>query len=366
MTASVFDVLAWIVANPPPVEADAARSIQIADVRRLDTRLTQPGFPSPEAPLVLTNLGSPEGSARAGHFLAQWYPVAHRAWYALAESPTPAWTPVPATQLASVANLNGDVVAFVPPLDVLALGGALRTLEDVTRRLRAPDGCPWDREQTHASIKRNLLEETYELLEAFDEGDVSKCREELGDMLMQVFLHAQMGKEAGEYDLGTVTSGIVDKLIRRHPHVFGDVRVGGVADVLQNWDAIKEGEGKHDRSPLAGIPATMPALAYAQGVQERAARTGFAWPDSTGVWSKLEEELLELRAATTGEEAGLELGDVLFVLANLARYLDVQAEEALRGATRRFRTRFEKVVRLARDGDQSLRDLPIDRLEHLA
>lgn len=345
---------------------------QVVDAATLDGSLTQPGFPHPEAPLLVVHLGDGSTRRRAATWLAARYPSDHPVHVVtpaetadeIAAHSRPAFAVrrVPLREVEAEAAAEGTIAVYVPPVPILSVTQSLRTLEYVTRRLRAPDGCPWDREQTHDSIKRNLLEETYELLEAIEERDPAKSREELGDLLMQVFLHAEMGREAGEYDLGSVTRGIVEKLIRRHPHVFAGLEVDGVAGVLRNWDAIKKAEGKHARSILAGIPAAMPALAYAQGAQERAARTGFAWPDVSGAWAKLDEELSELREAATPDDVALELGDVLFVLAGLASYLGVQAEEALREANRRFRTRFDAVEAIARERGVALRELPLDDL----
>lgn len=355
--------------RPAPDLADAA---QIVDAARLDDSLTQPGFPHPEAPLLVVHLGDEPTRRRALAWLAARFPSDHVAHVVTNHAPSgqiaahgqPAFAVgrVPLRELEAEAAASQLLAVFVAPAPILSVTQSLRTLEYVTRRLRAPDGCPWDREQTHDSIKRNLLEETYELLEGIEERDPAKGREELGDLLMQVFLHAEMGREAGEYDLGTVTRGIVEKLIRRHPHVFAGIEVDGVAGVLRNWDAIKKAEGKHERSILAGIPAAMPALAYAQGAQERAARTGFAWPDASGAWAKLDEELSELRAAATPDQIAIELGDVLFVLAGLANYLGVQAEEVLREANRRFRARFDAVEAIARERDVALRELPLGDL----
>jgi len=342
----------------------AADGLQVTTASKLTDTLTQPGFPSPEAATVIFPFDKGTAAGSAFRQLRRLYPTDHPVRIVTRASASEAWTvfACPLSDVDEAVRATTSVALYLPPIETLAVMDSLRTLEYVTMRLRAPDGCPWDRAQTHDSIQRNLLEETYELLEAFEEGNPEKCREELGDLLMQVALHAEMGREAGEYDLGSITRGINEKLIRRHPHVFGDVKVGGVADVLKNWDAIKQREGKHHRSSLAGIPAAMPALAYAQGIQERAALAGFAWPDVQGAWAKLDEELAELREARTPDDITMELGDVLFVLSNLARYLDIQAEEALRIAVRRFRDRFEAVEAIARERDVNLRDLPADAL----
>ncbi|MDE3074359.1 MAG: MazG family protein, partial [Chloroflexota bacterium] len=184
----------------------------------------------------------------------------------------------------------GWLVEPLPPLDH---GSYLAAVEYVIGRLRAPNGCPWDREQDHQSIKSNLLQESYEALEALDSGDMGKLAEELGDMLMQVLLHAEMARQAGEFDLRDVMLGISSKLVRRHPHVFGDVTANTASEVLQNWDEIKKKERAEGTSILASVAPAMPALAYAQEVSRRVARQGFDWPNIEGVLDKIQEELDE-------------------------------------------------------------------------
>src|SRR5919202_2931201 len=196
-------------------------------------------------------------------------------------------------------------------------------------RAPAPDGCPWDREQTHESLRRYLLEETYEALEALDSGDPAALEEELGDLLLQIVFHAQIADEAGEYDLGDVVAGICSKMIRRHPHVFGADRAKDAAAVLRNWEALKRAEraGKDQahKSMLDGVPRAMPALAYSQAVQARAARVGFDWPDVQGVLDKVAEEAREVAQSASEAERQEEFGDLLFVLVRLADRLGVNA-----------------------------------------
>ena len=246
---------------------------------------------------------------------------------------------------------------YVP---ALAETDNLRTFEGlraITHRLRAPGGCPWDREQTHASLKKYLLEETYETLAALDAGDPARICEEFGDLLLQFTLHTAIAEEAGEYSYGDVFEHINAKLLRRHPHVFGDAVVSSVDELWRNWQQIKREEQGGAESILAGVPTAMPALAYAQAVQERAARAGFDWPDLDGVLDKLVEEVGELRAATNDAERVDEFGDLLFVLANVGRWLSVDAEEALRLAGAKFYRRFSGIETVARQ-----RSLDLDRL----
>ncbi len=221
-----------------------------------------------------------------------------------------------------------------------------KELVSVIATLRSENGCPWDREQTHETLKSTLIEETYETLEAIDTGDPSKLKEELGDLLLNIMLQAQIAAEDENFDIYAVIETLTEKLIRRHPHVFGDVDVENSEEVVKNWEAIKRQEtGYSDRkSVLDGIPSAMPTLLYAQKIQSRAARVGFDWDELTDVIAKVEEELDEVKASinTEGSEAvAMELGDLLFAIVNLCRFMDLQAEETLRQANRKFITRFK-------------------------
>jgi len=238
-------------------------------------------------------------------------------------------------------------------------------LERIVARLRAPDGCPWDREQTHASLKRYLLEECYEVLEALDEGDTQKLCEELGDLLLQIALHTQIATEAGEFQMSDVLRSINTKLIRRHPHVFGDVKVADAREVEHNWEAIKREERQEDASLLAGVAKEMPALAYSQAIQGRAAQAGFDWESIEGILQKVAEELEELKGAKSKEEETSEFGDVLLALVNIARWLRIEAEEALRLANRRFYRRFTHMEEACRARGTTFDSLSFDEQNSL-
>jgi MazG family protein len=222
-------------------------------------------------------------------------------------------------------------------------------LRSVVARLRAPDGCPWDREQTHASLRPYVIEEAYEVLAVLDSGDTAGLPEELGDLLLQVVLHSQLAEEAGEFDMADVLDGLAQKLIRRHPHVFGDVQLETAGEVVAQWDEIKKRERDAAVSALVNVPGAMPALSYAQTLLRRAEAAGFAWPRRQDVLEKLDEELRELEAASTPAEAAAELGDILLNVANYARYLGIDAEEALREAGHKFRRRFNGVESRAKN-----------------
>ncbi len=234
------------------------------------------------------------------------------------------------------------------------------TLVDIIARLRAPDGCPWDRKQTHASLRENLLEECYEVLDALDEGDSKRLGEELGDLLMQVVLHAQIATEAGEFKLGDVMNSINAKLIHRHPHIFGSQKVKDAEEVELNWEALKQEERGTDTSMLDSVPEQMPALGYSQAIQRRVAQVGFDWEDIDGVIDKLAEEVSELKEATNEEQKAQEFGDLLFTLVNIARRLGVDSEAALREANRRFRRRFSYMEEVCRQRGINLADLSFD------
>jgi tetrapyrrole methylase family protein/MazG family protein len=239
-------------------------------------------------------------------------------------------------------------------------GGRLLDLVRVMARLRGPEGCPWDREQTHQSLARHLLEEAHETLEAIDAGDPELLREELGDLLLQVVFHAEMARQEGTFDVDDVAEGITTKLIRRHPHVFGDLRVDTASEVLVNWERIKA-EEKGEHAVDDEIPPTLPALARASKVQRRAAGSGFDWRTKEAALAKVREELAELEQASP-DRAEDELGDVLFAVSALGRRLNVDPETALRKATRRFADRFERMKDAAESDGVRLDGLSDDEL----
>jgi len=229
-------------------------------------------------------------------------------------------------------------------------------LQSLVKRLRSPGGCPWDQEQTHSSIRRNLLEETYEVLEAIDGGDPKALCEELGDILVQIAFHVQMAEEAGHFTMEDVLGGINGKLVKRHPHVFGDVKVGSAEEVEERWDAIKRSE-RGGKSSLDRVPRDLPALAYSQSVQDRAARTGFEWPSLEASLDKLAEEVGEVSRTETPEDREEEMGDVLFALVSTARQMGIHAEVALQGANRKFYERFISMETAAQGQGRSFADI---------
>ena len=245
----------------------------------------------------------------------------------------------------------------------------LERLLEIMRRLRGPGGCPWDQKQSSDSIKMYAIEEAYELVEAIESGSVSALEEELGDLLLQVVFHAQMQSEEGRFDFEDVARGISEKLVRRHPHVFGDAPVSSAEEVMTNWDAIKRQE-KADKveavSILDGVPNTLPALQRAHEVQKRAARAGFDWAVMEDVLAKLEEEIEEVREAIQTRDENVlkeELGDLLFSGVNACRFLGFNAEDILRVNVKKFERRFRSMEERVRAEGSEMLDLPIEALE---
>ena len=262
----------------------------------------------------------------------------------------------------------------------LSAGEWFEKLAAVQARLRAPDGCPWDREQTHASLRTYLIEEAYEVLEALESGDDGKFAEEMGDLLLQIMFHSQIAKEEGRFDVSDVIREVHDKMVRRHPHVFGEKRAKDSAEVLKNWEQIKkeeriaagrkgvEGTKKEDKaaSLLDGVSKALPAALEGFQLTRRAARIGFDWDIVEGVFDKLSEEIGELREAVNAKDAGRieeEMGDLLFAAVNLARFLHVDPEIALKKANAKFSLRFRLMEELATKGGKALADVPREKME---
>jgi MazG family protein len=238
-------------------------------------------------------------------------------------------------------------------------------LKQIVQRLRAPDGCPWDREQTHESLKPHVIEECYELIDAIDDSDDQGMQEELGDLLLQVVLHAQMASEEERFDFDSVADVISEKLIRRHPHVFGDTKLATSDAVLKQWDAIKRREKTERASALDGVPRGLPALAKAQKTQSKAARVGFDWPNAEGSLQKVKEEIEELERVETGEKLAEELGDLLFSVVNFTRKSKLDAEDLLQAATRKFSERFRKMEALAESQGLNFSSLTLSEMDAL-
>lgn len=327
----------------------------------------------PTRPALICGIADHRLAAGVQAALLTRYPADHPVVLVHADHAQPLRLPL--AELDRAIILGEQTCAYLAPLAPLADLHGPEGVGYVVARLLGPGGCPWDREQTHHTLRPALLEEAHEVIEALDAGDMNALTEELGDLLLNVLMHAEMGRQAGAFDSGDVYAHIATKLIRRHPHVFGSRSVSGSGEVLRNWEAIKHEEraakGQTPRAPLDGIPVSLPALMAAQALTHKAAKTTFDWPTLPGAWEKLNEELAELREAveTTAPDEHLraqhiehELGDVLFAATNLARRLNIDAESALRAANARFRRRFEYVHQQAQTRGIAITAMKIDEI----
>ena len=361
---------------------DLADGLQVLASESLVRSPLEPARPALIVPAVVLRIDAGAAPAAAAPDLAPILPGRHGHGadpIALLQRLYPADHPVGrfgATEGPTVGELTADVLTAPLYLGPVAREAAVASpwaMPWISHRLRLPDGCPWDREQTHETLRNHLLEEAYEVYDALADGATSALAEELGDLLLQVVLHAQLAAEAGVFDLTDVNAAIAAKIVRRHPHVFGDAEVRTSGDVNRQWERIKADERRADgedgtstpKGALDGVSRSLPALAASQEMQERAANIGYEWPSVEGVLDKVHEELAELRAAATPAEQAEEYGDLLFVLVNVARWQGIEAEAALRSANDKFRRRFASVERQARDRDVALKDLSFDELDAL-
>ncbi len=353
-----------------------ADGMQLLGVRALVARPFDPGI----ALVILPDGDSASAAAlpgRAAHadsaaeMLRALYPADHPV------------QPISGGQPATVGDVSDEQLAagahFLAAVDALDNGASPYSLPWLVARLRAPDGCPWDREQDHLSLRKFLLEETYEVYDALEAGSSPKLAEELGDLLLQIVLHAQYAAEDGVFDMTDVHREVMAKIVRRHPHVFGDVVANSAAEVIRNWEQIKAGEraartnGSGKSVPkdasmpaaFAGLSRSLPALAYAQEMQERAASLGYDWPSVDGVLDKVTEEAAEITEAHDEAEKREEFGDLLMVLVNLGRKMNIDSESALRQASAKFAARFAHVERLATERETQLKDMSFEELDEL-
>lgn len=269
-------------------------------------------------------------------------------------------------RLSEVGNkFSSNFNLFVPSLGE---GTSFESFAEITAHLRAPDGCPWDKEQTHQTLRKHLLEESYETISAMDSNNVNEMREEFGDLLLQIVLNAQIASETNEFNSTQVIKHIYDKIIRRHPHVFGDLKLDGVEGVLQNWEKLKEkerGDKKESKGILDGVPISLPALTQAQEYQDRVARVGFDWKEIDDVLDKVKEEIEEIKKADSDFELASEIGDLFFVLVNLSRWKYIDAESALRNANMKFKKRFVHIEKRAKEGNKNLSDMTLEEMDTL-
>jgi tetrapyrrole methylase family protein/MazG family protein len=350
--ARTFDVLGF----PSPAK------LILLQAQTLVSAHTVP-YPS-DLPVLVTNIDSHELTEHLKNILLTTYPAEHIVIVVNAEEKKPA-------RVIDFTDLEASdaFTLYIPPLGE---GTSFESFAEIVAHLRAPNGCPWDREQTHESLRKHLLEESYEAISAIDSGDFADMREEFGDLLLQIVLQAQIANEEGQFNIHQVIQGIHSKIVRRHPHVFGDLKLEGVDGVLANWEKLKEkersekGKGeKEERGLLDGVPLALPALSQAQEYQDRAARVGFDWPEIDGVLDKVKEEIDEIKNAETDFELAAEIGDLLFALVNVARWKHVDAESALRGTNVRFKKRFGYVEQGAKKQERNLSELTLEEMDAL-
>lgn len=362
----VMDGLSFIEPTLSALGIDPLPQMVLMDALDLG-RLQHPAFP-PSMPALITQIYSRQVASDLKLTLMAVYPDEHRVQMVHAAG----------TDREDVEELmlyeidRSDQIGLTTCLYLPALGKetAFEAFQELVARLRAADGCPWDREQTHLSLRQHLLEETYETLSALDSEEPASLREELGDLLLQIVLHAQIAAEEGEFTMGDVLKSIHQKIVRRHPHVFGDLAVSNVSGVLANWEKIKETERsqnkqQHANGLLDGVPQTLPSLSQAQELQDRAARVGFDWDNIKPVLDKVREELDEALAATDASELESELGDLLFAVVNFIRWNKVDAESALRQTNLRFRKRYAYIEAAARADGKRLTDMTLAEMDSL-
>ena len=348
----IIEGLSFIEPTFTALGIDPLPHLAIVDALELATAHVPP-FP-PDAPALIAQIHSKAVANEVKLTLMETYPDEHpvRLVHA-AGTPQVLVEELPLHAIDQSQSIGLLTSLYLPPLEK---GTSFEAFQEIIAHLRAPDGCPWDREQTHQTLRTNLLEETYEALAALDADDPAHMREEFGDLLLQITLHAQIANEYGEFNIAQVLKGIYDKIIRRHPHVFGDWKVDGVENVLQNWEKLKAAErselhkenGGLEKGLLDGVALALPALSQAEEIQRRAARVGFDWPDTRGVVDKINEECHELLNAEDMASRSDELGDLIFAVVNLARHYDIDAESALRETNTRFRKRFAHIEQAAR------------------
>ncbi|MBW8009804.1 MAG: nucleoside triphosphate pyrophosphohydrolase [Chloroflexi bacterium] len=325
-----------------------------------------PPFP-PDAPALIAQIYSPTVAAEVKIALMSVYPdefsvkLVHAAGTheVLVET-------LPLHAIDHSEHIGLHTSLYLP---ALAENSSFEAFQELIAHLRAPEGCPWDREQTHQSLRPNLLEETYETLAAIDANNPQAMVEEFGDLLLQIVLHSQIASEYGEFKMKDILAGIHTKLVNRHPHVFEDVDLDDAQSVIQNWERLKAHErqvkGDEQKGLLDGIPPALPALGLAELYQKRAARVGFDWPNIEGVLNKIEEEIGEVRQAAQTDERASEIGDLIFALVNLARWQGIDAESALRETNIKFRKRFANIEKGAKDQGKQLSDMSLEEMEAL-
>ncbi|MBN2149758.1 MAG: nucleoside triphosphate pyrophosphohydrolase [Anaerolineales bacterium] len=362
LTVEIVEGLSFLEPTFTALQIDPLPHLALMDALSLSETHVPP-FP-PDAPALIAQIHSNAVASNVKLTLMEVYPDEHPVHLVHA-----AGTPEEVVEDICLYEIDRSLhtglltTLYLPPLKT---GTSFETFQEIIAHLRAPDGCPWDRKQTHQTLRAHLLEETYEALDALDAEDPQAMAEEFGDLLLQIVLHAQIANEAGEFNMPIVLQHIYDKIVRRHPHVFADTQVGGVGDVLHNWERIKAAErqsnGQTEKGLLDGVSHSLPALSQAAEYQSRAARTGFDWPTLQNAIDKVQEEFTEVLHAAHPEARSAEIGDLLLAVANLARRYEIDPESALRQANARFRQRFSTIEKTARQQGKAVSDLTIDEM----
>lgn len=365
LSVRVVDGLSFLEPTFTAIEMDPLPYTVLVDALEL-VELHVPLFPT-HTPAIIAQIYSREIASEVKLNLTSVYPDEHPVKLVHA-----AGTPKEMVESLALYEIDRSphvdllTTLYLPPLD---WASSFEAFQEVIAHLRSPEGCDWDRQQTHQTLRSDLLSEAYEVLAAIDSDDPAAMREELGDLLLLILLHAQIATEYGEFTMADVMRGIHTKIVNRHPHVFGDVSVGSTDEVLLNWERIKADErernGNAGAGLLDGVNMALPALLQAFQYQNRAAHVGFDWRNIQGVWDKFYEEVDEVRTATDDENRADEIGDLLFATVNLARWYKIDPESELRKANDRFRKRFAKIEAAARAQGVHLTDLSLDEMESI-
>ncbi|MBX3062950.1 MAG: nucleoside triphosphate pyrophosphohydrolase [Anaerolineae bacterium] len=364
MAVEIVDGLSFIEPTLDALQLDALGGVQIHDAVDI-ANMHHPPL-NPDLPALLAQVYSLSVASDVKLTLSNQYPDEHPVTLVhAAGTPAQVIEQVPLYAIDHSEHISHLTSLYVPPL---TQAGSFERFQEVMAHLRAPEGCPWDRKQDHLTLRRYLIEETYEVLDALDNEDMDSLQEELGDLLLQIVFHAQIATEAGDFRMADVLNYVITKMIKRHPHVWGDVQVNDADDVLRNWEKLKQQEKAEHAEPEAiksvfdGVPNSLPALAQASAYHERAARTGFDWTDVQQVIEKLHEEIDEVLRATNDAERKDEIGDMLTVVVNIARWLKVDPETALRDSNRKFKRRFQFIEQHA---GRPVNELTFDQMEEL-
>ena len=361
----VIEGLSFIDAVFAALEVDPLPQTIIVDGLEIATTHFPP-YP-PSVPALIAQIHSPVIAAEVKLTLNSLFPDEHKVKLIHgAGSPQVQVESLNLYEIDRSPHIGMLTTLYIPPLGERT---SFESFQEVVAHLRAPDGCPWDREQTHQTLRPHLLEEAYELLSALDADDSDAMLEEFGDLLLQIVLHAQIASEYGEFNMSDIIEGINSKIIYRHPHVFKELELEGVEGVLQNWERLKaaerEAKGQYEIGLLDGVALALPALVQAEAYQKRSARVGFDWPNLQGVLDKVIEEFHESKQAVSEDERYAEIGDLLFAVVNLARWFNVDAESALREANLRFKNRFSFIEASARIQGCDLAEMTLEEMDAL-